>query len=103
MPICGYCKEYRGAASAVLRHIEDGCSTDPRWREVVEARAEGDEARASRVTRRILGVVVEMSEEAKAKLREYAEAHKEELAEKRRLRAAVRRRQRELMRPRGRR
>jgi hypothetical protein len=74
----------------VLRHAR-ACAVEA-WRPVVEARAAFDLQRADRLTRKILGVVEPMSEEAKAKLKAYAEEHKDEIREKAKAKRQLRRR-----------
>jgi len=60
------------------------------WQEVVELRAQGKDDSADRLARKLMGVQSEpMSEETKAKLREYAEAHKDEITERRRTKARI--------------
>jgi hypothetical protein len=88
--ICGYCMKVRGKASKVLFHQKHGCSTDPRWGEVVRARRAGHASTADRIARKILGVAEPMSEEAKEKLREYNETHKEQIKARRKAQAAAR-------------
>lgn len=94
MPTCGYCKVFKDkrVTKVLLHQKRDHCQEDLRWAEVIALDKAGEESKADRLRRDILGVKVEMSEEAKEKLRQYAEEHKEEIAEKRKLKAMERER-----------
>lgn len=67
------------------------------WGRVIEARKAGEEDKADRIARRLMGIQgPEMSEEKKAELKAYYEAHKDEIAAKRKAKAAAKRRMKEL-------
>ncbi len=52
---CGYCRGFDGTASQVLAHQRGGCSTDPRWGRVVRLRQDGENDKATRVAKRLVG------------------------------------------------
>lgn len=72
------------------------------WTRVAAMRRAGDLDSADRLARKLLGVQgPPMSEETKAKLREYNETHKEEIQERRRQESEVRRRTLDILTPKG--
>ena len=97
---CAHCREFSGDAAEIKEH-QAGCAVAG-WRDVVLARERGEIASAERMTRKLLGVVEPMTEEAKEKLRKYREEHKEEIAERARLKRRIRRAERAIMKPRRR-
>lgn len=91
--ICGHCHgKIREGTAGLFAHWRGECHGDPRWDRVLELRAEGAEAAADRLVRRILGVGEPMDEGSKARLRAYREAHAEEIADRRRVKALARKR-----------
>ena len=75
----------------LYRSLMKGLALSNGWQEVVILRAAGKDDSADRVARKLMGVESKtMSEETKAKLREYAETHKDEITERRRAKARIR-------------
>lgn len=68
------------------------------WAKVVELRASNEPDAADRAARKAMGIKSEpMSEETKAKLREYNETHKDEIKARREQERVVRQRTRAIM------
>jgi hypothetical protein len=69
---------------AAIKRTEERGGSREGWARVVAFRAAGDQDAADRLVRKLLGVQgPPMSEETKAKLREYNEAHREEIKARR--------------------
>jgi hypothetical protein len=94
-------KRYPNIHAATLRGEALVMAELAGWSRVETLRREGHCESADRVARKLLGVVEPMSEEAKAKLREYRNTHKEELALKAKAKAQLRKRTKVLMKARG--
>lgn len=75
--------------------LMDGQDAD--WKRVTELRKQGQDGAADRLIRKMLGVAEPMSEEAKAKLREYYEKNKEAIQERQKAKREVRRRTLEIL------
>ncbi len=67
------------------------------WQKALDLRKQGQDAAADRVINKILGISKPMSEEAKAKLREYNEKNREAIKERQRQKREVRKRTLELV------
>lgn len=87
MAKCGVCLKFRGKAHEVLEHARN--CFNPLWTKVYELKREFKFDSAARVVRQIFGIAEPMTDEAKAKLKQYRIDHKEEIAEKRKLKALV--------------
>ena len=90
-------KRYPSLHAATLRGEALVLADLAGWSRVETLRREGHGEAADRVARKLLGVVEPMSEEAKAKLREYRETHKEEIAAKAKAKAVLRKRTKAIM------
>lgn len=76
---------YAALRRAEVRYIDEG------WARVVELRRTNQDGAADRLVRKLLGVQgAPMSEETKAKLRQYSEEHKEEIQERKKQEREVR-------------
>lgn len=67
------------------------------WNKVLELRKTGQEGAADRLINKILGISKPMSEEAKAKLKEYYEKNKEEIQQRQKEKRELRRRTKEII------
>ena len=90
MPLCGNCKTFKGTPGEIRAHMRADCSVDPRWKSVVVFKAIGQDGKARRLRKKILGVSKPMSDEAKLKLKAWNEAHKDEIRERAKLRRRFR-------------
>lgn len=78
---------------AAIKRMEERGGDREGWAKVVELRAAGEQDAADRLVRKLLGVQgPPMSEETKAKLREYNETHKEEIKARKQQEKEVRQR-----------
>lgn len=101
---CGQCGVGQESVGLLLGHWNTDCGIRGSWKEVMEARREGDLDRAERLARKAMGIQgPEMSEETKEKLRQYRELHKEEIAAKEKLKRMTKRRFRMIAKPSGKR
>lgn len=95
--ICGNCKEFKTKkVREALSHFKACVYAE--WEEVITARRAGENDKADRLVKKILGITgPPMTEEKKAELRAYREEHKEELAEKARLKRQTESRTKQLI------
>lgn len=90
--ICGHCKGFSAGRVADLKAHWGACGGDLRWAKVAELRRAGRDAEADGLVRKTLGVKgPPMTEEARARVREYERTHKDEIRERRRRRRVLRR------------
>ena len=90
--ICGNCRGFSARRIADLEGHWRACNGDPRWAKVAGLRASGRVSEAEGLVRRILGVKgAPMTEEARARVREYQRTHKDEIRERQRQRRVLRR------------
>jgi hypothetical protein len=86
---------YRHLHAALERGLRIAQAERARWGRVVSLRAGGVDGQAERLARKLLGVQgPPMTQETRAKLREYAKAHREDIAARNRQKRLLKRRMR---------
>lgn len=90
--ICGNCRGFSAVRVADLEQHWRSCRADPRWATVAGLRRAGRDHEAEALVRKLLGVKgPPMTEEARARVREYERTHKDEIRQRRRQRRILRR------------
>lgn len=92
MARCVVCREFSGRASAILAHVTAGVcqrKADP-WVKVAELREAGEDDKAVKTVKRILGVHEPMPEKNREYLRRYRLEHKDEIAAKQKAKRELR-------------
>jgi len=85
--LCATCKESFRKFAKLSEHWKTAVCT---WAKVIQLKRAGKESEADTLQRKILGTYKPMTEEDKAKLREYYEEHKEEIQARQKLKAMTR-------------
>jgi len=90
--ICGNCKDFSAGRVADLEEHWRVCHGDLRWARVANLRRSGRDHEAEGLARKLLGVKgPPMTEEARARVREYERTHKDEIRQRRQQRRVLRR------------
>lgn len=91
--ICGKCSKFSSKSYAEIKeHTRTTCESRKIWEDIMNAKRSGDDTVADRLVRKAFGIKTEMSEETKAKLKQYYEDHKEEINLARKLKNASKKR-----------